>query len=55
MAPSWLGREVRARAAEHEIRLEGLGPIREHWVGRSIDTPDLLEAPAAEAGVEVPA
>jgi hypothetical protein len=52
---AWLGREARARAAEHEVRLEGLGPIREYWVGRARDTADLLEALAAEAGVEVPA
>ena len=51
---AWLGREARARAAEHEVRFEGLGPIREHWVGRAIDTADLLDALAAEADVGAP-
>ncbi len=42
------------RVAEHAVRLEGLGPIREHWVGRATDTADLLESLAAEADVGVP-
>ena len=52
---AWLGREARARAAEHALRLEGLGPIREHWVGRAIDTADLLDTLAAETDAGVPA
>jgi len=51
---AWLGREARARAAEHEVGLEGLGPIREHWVGRAIHTASLLEALAMDADVGVP-
>ena len=31
------------RVAEHAVRLEGLGPVREHWVGRATDTADLLD------------
>ncbi len=46
---SWLGREARLRAVEQETRLEGLGPIREHWVGRANGTADLLAALAEEA------
>lgn len=42
------------RVAEYAVRLEGLGPIREHWVGRATDTADLLESLAAEADVGVP-
>ena len=49
-----LGREARARAAEHEVRLEGLGPICEHRIGRAIDTADLLEELAEEAHLGVP-
>ena len=43
------------RVAEHAVRLEGLGPVREPWVGRATDTADLLESLAAEADVRVPA
>ena len=53
-ALAWLGREARVRVVEHAVRLEGMGSIREHWVGRATDTADLLESLAAEADVGVP-
>ena len=52
---AWLGREARARAAQHALRLERLGPIREHWVGRAIAAADLLDTLAAETEARVPA
>lgn len=52
---SWLAGEARRQAGAHADALEGLGSIREHWVGRSTATADLLASLAAEADVTVPA
>ncbi len=52
---AWLASEARGRAVAHEVRLEGLGPIRDHWVGRANATADLLTSLAAQAGVGAPA
>ncbi len=52
---AWLGREARARVAEHALRLEELGPIREHWVRPAIAAGDLFDPLAAETDAGVPA
>lgn len=52
---SWLALEAGRQAATHVVRLDGLGPILEHWVGRSKGTADLLKSLAAEAEAVVPA
>jgi hypothetical protein len=46
---SWLAVEARRQSASLSTRLEGLGPICEHWVGRSSATADLLVSLAADA------
>ncbi len=49
----WLGAEARRSAAEHSVRLEGLGMIRSHWVGRARSAARLLASltEGARAGV----
>ena len=51
---AWLAGEARRQSADLAARLTGLGPIREHWVGRSAATADLLSALAVEPEVTVP-
>ncbi len=50
----WLAEQARRRASEHSVRLEGLGPIRDHWVSRAHTAADLLASLAAEARARVP-
>jgi TorA maturation chaperone TorD len=50
---SWLAVEARRQSAGLSARLEGLGPIREHWVDRSAATADLLVSLAADAEAAV--
>ena len=50
---SWLGKEAGARASSHGVRLEGLGPIRQHWTSRASQTAELLASLAAEADAGV--
>jgi len=52
---SWLAREARVQGVANEARLDGLGSICEHWVGRANATADLLASLASEAEVAVPA
>jgi len=50
---SWLATEARRQSVGLSARLEGLGPICDHWAGRSAATADLLVSLAADAEAAV--